>query len=300
MKIPKISLDHWAAFTCVVNEGSFALAAEALNKSQSSISYAIARINEQLPQPVLRIEGRRAILTEDGKVLYRRASQLLRQAEETEETARMLARGLEAEITIAIDSLLEFNRLLPVLEEFARQFPMTRLRILETTLSGTEEALLERRAELVIAASVPTGFLGTPLSPIRMLPVARADHPLFDHADLPDFQGIADWELRAYRQVVLRDTGSRRTQDAGWLGSEQRWTVSHFSSSLKILEAGLAFGFMPEGWVRPLIKQERLRVLPLAKGAERILHLYLISAAIEAEGPATCALFTLLLDALSA
>ncbi|MBT6547795.1 MAG: LysR family transcriptional regulator, partial [Gammaproteobacteria bacterium] len=54
---PKITLEQWQTFRCVVDEGSFARAAEALNKSQSSISYAIGQLNAQLPQPVLRIEG---------------------------------------------------------------------------------------------------------------------------------------------------------------------------------------------------------------------------------------------------
>ena len=58
--IPKISLEQWAAFKAVVDEGSFAKAAEALNKSQSAVSYAIAKLEEQLPTPVLTQQGRRA------------------------------------------------------------------------------------------------------------------------------------------------------------------------------------------------------------------------------------------------
>ena len=65
MKSPRISLEQWAAFKAVVDEGSFARAAEALNKSQSSVSYAIAKLNEQLPSPVLELYGRIAVLTAD-------------------------------------------------------------------------------------------------------------------------------------------------------------------------------------------------------------------------------------------
>jgi DNA-binding transcriptional LysR family regulator len=294
MKTPRITLEQWAAFKAVVDEGSFAQAAEALNKSQSSISYAIARLNEQLPRPVLQLEGRKASLSADGKVLYRRATQLLQQADDAEQTARMLARGLETEIRLAVDALLEISALIPVLDEFSRQFPLTRLKILETSLSGTEEALLEKRADLVIGSKVPVGFMGTPLKQVRIIAVARPDHPLFtaEH-DLGD-AGIADWELRSHRQVVLRDTGYRREQDAGWLGSEQRWTVSHFSSSVKILKSGLAFALLPSDWVKTELEQGELKQLPV-RGAERILQLYLMSGAIEADGPATSALAELLI-----
>lgn len=294
MRLPRITLEQWAALKAVVEEGSFARAAETLNKSQSSISYAVARLNEQLPTPVLKIQGRKAELTPEGKVLYRRAVQLLRQAEETEETAGLLAQGTEPEVTLAVDSLLPPATLTKALNEFSGKFPITRLRMLETSLSGTEEALLEKRADAVIGSKVPVGFLGTPMTSVEMLPVASPSHPLAALAQT-NTSGINEWELRSHRQVVLRDSGYRREQDAGWLGAEQRWTVSHFSTSLDIVRAGLAFAFLPSGWVAQDIADGRLIALPLAMGANRIIPLYLMLASAEASGPATRELGRLLL-----
>jgi len=297
MKTPRVSLEQWATFKAVVDAGSFAMAAEQLNKSQSSISYAIARLNEQLPQPVLQLEGRRAVLTEEGKALYRRASQLLQHAEETEEFAQMLSAGVESEVTLALDNLLDLHAILPALEKFSAQYPFTRIRILETSLSGTEEALLEKKADIVIGGKVPVGFAGTPVRQARMIAVAHPDHPLFNRAEQ---ECITDWELKSWRQIVLRDTGQRREQDAGWLGSEQRWTVSHFASSLKILRSGLAFAFLPEDWVAEDLQEGRLRKLPLAEGTERIIQLYLMLSSKEGTGPATRTLANMLISCLSA
>lgn len=297
MKLPRISLEQWAAFKAVVDEGSFARAAEVLNKSQSSISYAIARLNEQLPAPVLELSGRKAVLTREGTVLYRRASQLLQQAQEAEETARLLSEGTEPEIVIAIDGLMEPGRVIPVLDAFSHLYPMTRLRVLETQLSGTEEALLEKKADIVLGAKVPVGFMGTPLTTIRMIAVAHPDHPLFG---LPEGGGINDFELRSWRQVVLRDSGQRREQDAGWLGSEQRWTVSHFSTSLKVLRAGLGFAFLPWHWVEDDLHNGVLKQLPLSQGAERHIPIYLmVSRSEDCQGPAACAMVRLLREHFS-
>ena len=77
----------------MIDLGSYALAAEALNKSQSSISYAITRLNHLLPQAVLRLEGRKAVMTEPGQVLYRYAEQLVNQASTAEAVANSLAAG---------------------------------------------------------------------------------------------------------------------------------------------------------------------------------------------------------------
>ncbi len=296
MRAPRISLEQWAAFKAVVDAGSFALAAETLNKSQSSVSYAIARLQEQLPRPVLTLEGRRAVLTDEGKLLYRRATELLRHAEVTEDFARISAQGLEAEVRVAVDLLLDVRLILPALDRLSTHYPFTRVRILETSLSGTEEALLEKKAEIVIGSQVPVGHIGTPVKQIRMIPVAHPSHPLFTRrekvechktAALGNPDGITEWDLKAARQIVLRDSGARREQNAGWLGSEQRWTVSHFASSLKILRAGLAFAFLPEDWVAEDLRAGTLRPLPLAEGGERLILLHLMLSNRETVGPAT-------------
>src|SRR5690606_37321832 len=79
MKAPRVTLDQWRTLQAVIDHGGFAQAAEALHRSQSSVSYTIARMQEQLEVPLLRIEGRKAVLTEAGEVLLRRSRQLLKQ-----------------------------------------------------------------------------------------------------------------------------------------------------------------------------------------------------------------------------
>src|SRR5690606_3220604 len=110
MNLPKITLEQWAAFKAVVEEGSFARAAEALNKSQSTVSYALARLEEQLPVAVFQRDGRKAELTEAGKVLYRQACHFLGQAGELERAAQYLARGWEAEVTLGVDAATPMER----------------------------------------------------------------------------------------------------------------------------------------------------------------------------------------------
>ena len=73
-KTPRITLDQWAAFQAVVEEGSFAGAAERLSKSQSSIRYAVAKLNVQLPAPVLQLQVRKAVLTDEGVTIKTRTA----------------------------------------------------------------------------------------------------------------------------------------------------------------------------------------------------------------------------------
>ena len=295
MKNPRVSLEQWLAFKTVVDCGSYAMAAQALNKSQSSISYAIARLNEQLPQPVLILDGRKAVMTDAGQVLYRHAEQLLNQASQAEAIASSLALGFESEVAIAVDVLVEVGSLVCAFEEFSQEFPHTRIRVLETSLSGTTEALLEKTADLVIGTKTPPGFQSRPLLQVKMIAVAAPGHPLVKNRE-----DVSELELRSIRQVVLRDTGTSREQDSGWLQADQRWTVSHFSTSIKLLRSGLVFAFIPQNWIEDELAEGSLQRIPLAPSMDRLLQVHMMLADNQAAGPATKALYETIFEKLSA
>ena len=293
MQTPRISLDHWIAFKTVVDSGTYALAAENLNKSQSAISYAITNLNDQLPKPVLRLKGRKAELTDEGVVLYRYAEQLINAANAAEAVAKSMAMGFEAEVVIAVDVLVQVSSLVRDFEEFSKEFPHTRIRVLETSLSGTTEALLEKQADIVISSLTPPGFHGRPLGEITMVPVAAPTHPLIAGRD-----EVSEFELRSHRQIVLRDTGTKQKVDAGWLAAQQRWTVSHFSTSIELLKSGLAFAFIPSKWLASPLAKGELEIIPLSQGFERKIPLYLMFSDQNTSGPATKALAGLIGDHL--
>ncbi|KMT65776.1 LysR family transcriptional regulator [Catenovulum maritimum] len=282
MQIPKISLEQWATFKTVVDEGSFAKAAECLHKSQSSISYIINNLQAQLPSPVLQIQGRKAELTDTGKALYRHAKNLLDSASAIEKTAAYLATGWENEISLAIDAIVHLDPIFEKLAQFSNQYPQTRIKILETTLSATEEALLEKKADIVFTPKLPPGFLGTPIGTVDMIAVAHPDNSIFKLSN-----SITSEELKQFRQIVIRDNGIRRQQDAGWLGSEQRWTVTNPSTSIKAVMANIGFAFLPHSFIKNELKNGQLKQINLAQDAKRVLPIYLVTKDTDFIGPAT-------------
>jgi Transcriptional regulator len=286
----KITLEQWQTFKTVIDEGSFAKAAEALNKSQSSVSYIVARLQEQLPVPPLVQRGRKAELTEAGKVLYRHAASLLQEAEQLEKTAAYLASGWEAEVALAADALTPTAALLCGLQAFSSLSPATRIRLFETTLSGTDEALLTGQVDIAITGRVPPGFLGTPLLTITMVPVTATSHPL------AQLTTVTEKDLKQQRQIVVRDSGTKREQDVGWLGANQRWTVSSFATSIEAVKAGLGFAFLPRHCVEQLLTEGSLKILPLQMGTERSIPLQLVVANQSNAGPAVQAVAEKLIE----
>ncbi len=282
MSQPRITIEQWRALIAVVDAGGYAHAAEVLNKSQSTVSYAVGRIEEQLGVNVFEIEGRKAVLTPTGKTLYRRAKLLIDEASGLEKAAGELAAGWEPAIRIAVDHLFPSETLLCVLGQFSDECLQTRVQIIETVLSGNEEALLEGRVDVAITPIVPAGFLGEHLMQIRFLPVAHPEHALHKLG-----RDISHQDLRQQRQMVISDSGTKAKRDAGWLGSEQRWTVSHTTTSIKSVSMGLAYAWLPELAIRKELDAGLIKPLPLTEGRERFAELYLVFADRDYAGPAT-------------
>ena len=289
MRLPRTSAEQWAVLAAVVDAGGFAQAAAKLNRSQSAVSYAVARLQESLGLPLLEISGRKAVLTPHGHALLKRARSLLSDLATLESMAGTLKQGWEPELRLVVDAAFPRDRLLNIVAELQRLCPNTQMQLSDAILSGAEDAITERSADVVIATRVPPGFLGQWLMDVNFIAVARSDHPLFklERPLSPD-------DLVRHVQAVVRDSGSKNPRDDGWLGSELRCTVSSMDSSLAIVRAGLAYAWLPEDLVKGALDSGTddnphanvLRPLPLAAGGVRKVPLSLVLVHPDLAGPA--------------
>jgi len=280
-----VTLEHWRSLVAVVDEGGYAPAAEALGKSQSTVSHSIQRLEQFLGTAVLRIAGRRAVLTDVGQIALRRARMLLDEAHDIERMARTLASGVEAEIHLAVDAIFPNQVLLPALAGFAEVFPDTRIELVESIISGATDLVRRGHVQLAITPHVPTGWLGDHLVRLEFACVASPAHPLHHLG-----REVTDRDLRQYRQVVVRDSGERRDADVSWLVSERRLTVSTMGTRIQALCEGLGFAWSPLLKIQRELKQGLLKPLPLEHGSRQFADLYMIITDAEGAGPGTLAL----------
>lgn len=264
---PRITLEQWRALQAVVEAGGYAQAAGALHKSQSTVSYAVQKIESLLELKVFEIRGRKAVLTEAGQVLYRRARTLLEEAAMLERGAAAMAEEWQPEIRIAVEIVYPTWLLLECLAEFARERPETRIEVYETVLSGTSEMLSEGRVDFAIG-SERAGMGGTALATVKFVAVAHPAHPLHHLG-----RKVTDRDLRRHRRIFIRDSGAQRAAEVG--GVELRWTVSHKATSIHAVAMGLGVAWLPEETIRPELRAGTLAPLPLAAGAERSVQLFL-------------------------
>jgi DNA-binding transcriptional LysR family regulator len=276
---PRISLEHWRSLLAVVDAGGYAQAAEVLHKSQSAVTYAVQKMEALLGVKIFEVVGRKAQLTSTGEVLYRRAKALLDEAGALEGAAGTLAAGWEAELRLSVEIIFPTWLLLQCFARFGEERPEMRIELYESVLSGTEEALLQRKVDLAICSQIPPGFIGDQLMRLRFIALANPEHPLHRLGRELTLQ-----DLREHRHLIIRDTGSQR-RSGSWLGAEQSWTVSQKATSIHAAVMGLGFAWFPEETVRGELERGELKPLPLREGGERWGELYLVFADRDYAGP---------------
>ena len=121
--------------------------------------------------------------------------------------------------------------------------------------------------------------------------MAHPSHPLH-HLGRP----ATERDLTQHRQIVIRDSGIRQKVDAGWLGAEQRWTVSHISTSIAALAQGLGFANLPRERISRELEQGVLQQVTLdTEGRDsRSVSLSMAFADRDEAGPAIKSLAGLL------
>jgi LysR family transcriptional regulator, regulator for bpeEF and oprC len=118
-----------AIFVKVAEKRSFVRAATDLGITQSGVSNAIKRLEDQVGTPLLVRTTRRVSLTEDGAAFFERCRQALAAIDEAELVLKRAQ--IKPSGTLRIDVPVAFGRLklVPLLRPFQDEYPDVRLRI---------------------------------------------------------------------------------------------------------------------------------------------------------------------------
>ncbi|MFC5514058.1 LysR substrate-binding domain-containing protein [Massilia jejuensis] len=254
----KLSLDALLTVDAIARRGSFAAAARELFRVPSTISYTVAKLEDDLGVQLFERFGPRVELTGAGAELLKEGRYLLKAAGDLERRVRRVASGWETEFTLAIDSMLSPGALMDDIAAFCAVADQTRLRLVKEELSGTWEALLDRRADLLVGAagSGPPGggYTAEAVGTLSFVFVVAPMHPL---ASITGSLSKAD--LAAHRAVAVADSARRlEARTVGLLFGQDTLTVPDMQTKYDFQRAGLGFGFLPAAWVADDVAQGRL------------------------------------------
>ena len=270
----KLSFEVLEALDAIDRTGTFAEAAELLHRVPSALSYLVQKLENELDVVLFDRSGRRAKLTQAGRVVVEDGRRLLYAAEQLELKARRIQSGWEAELRICIDEILPFSALLPHVHAFYGTNMDTRLRLSTEVLGGSWDALITRRADLVVgAAGEPlalTNVVTRPIGEMRHVFAVAPGHPL---ASQPEPLTMVD--VARHRAAVISDTSRElppRTIDIA--PGQQVLAVPSLAAKLSAQCEGLAVGSLPACIAEQAIAQGKLVVRTVA-GMREVTPCYL-------------------------
>ena len=121
--MPLISLDirMLRSFVSVVQTGSITVTARQLGRTQPAITLQLQRLEELINTPLLRHEGRRQLLTDDGDLVLSYAKSILRLHDEM--LQRLASPDVEGTVVLGTPDLYAAFVLPAILSRFRKAFP---------------------------------------------------------------------------------------------------------------------------------------------------------------------------------
>lgn len=273
------TIEQWRMFKAVADFGGFQQAADHIHKSQSTVHHAVSKLEDVLGVTLIEVQGRKTRLTQVGEQLLRRVNYLLAEAERFENVAQNLKQGVESRLTVAVDEAFPKDVLYQSLVAVSDEFPLVHMEVIETILTGANELLNKGMADIAISPFTLANELSEDICRINFIAVCGAEHPLAHKSK------VSPQDLKHHRQIVLRDSGVDSKTDVGWLGSEQRWTVTHLATSIELIQNNLGFAWLPQRSIAEHLQYGQLVPIQLQRGATRSNNFYLNFRDAEVLGP---------------
>lgn len=241
-----ITLEALQVLDAIESKGSFAAAAEHLNKVPSALSYIVQKLEEQLSVTLFVRQGRRSVLTPAGRHLLEEGRKVLGAVNRIAEQTQTLSHGWEPKIRIAFDSIFDTSELYPILNQFLEEHPNVEIDVSEEVMNGGWEALLEDKVDLLVGAPEPVpnqqGLRAKKVARLDQILVAGKGHVLSRAKQLIDKS-----ELQQHRTVVVHDSAK---QAVAWssniIEQSRHFFVTSIEEKIKAISAGVGIGFLPK------------------------------------------------------
>ncbi|TAG05037.1 MAG: LysR family transcriptional regulator [Betaproteobacteria bacterium] len=254
----KISFEALEMLDAIDRMGSFARAAEALDRVPSALSYAVRKLEDDLDILLFDRRAYRAKLTQAGRLLLDQGRLLIDHAENVQREVAQTANGWESELRVALDAILPWAWLQPHIEAYYKESCATRLRFSEETLAGSWDALAAGRVDMVIGA---TGEVSNS--------ALYSTQPLFDvdfaycvspkHALARATEPIQDVDLRKCRAIVVADTSRNLPlRTTGLLSGQDTLVVPSMQAKIDAQIAGLGGGYLATWFAKPYLRTKAL------------------------------------------
>jgi DNA-binding transcriptional LysR family regulator len=270
-----ITIEVLETLDAIDRRGSFAKAAEELNKATSAVSYAVQKLEEQLDIALFQRQGRRSVLTPAGQLILAEGRDILLTTARLEHKAKEVATGWEPRISIAIESHTNYTTFFRLLNNFLKEHPSIEIDIRESVLNGGWEALDQNKVDLIVGAPDPVplqkGYRAIPMPPVELVPVIAGHH---SQAGLANNPKALEEALPKLRRIITHDTSLKEVpRSQGLSGDGAVLYVQTYDQKLNAILAGLGIGHLPRQHIEQQLSTGELVELDLAQSSDHDIFL---------------------------
>jgi DNA-binding transcriptional LysR family regulator len=277
----KLSFEVLQVLDAVDRTGTFAEAAEMLNRVPSALTYLIQKLEEDLGIELFDRSKRRAKLTHTGRVVVEEGRRLLLAADDLERKAKRVQQGWETQLRVGIDEIIPFDLLWDHVNGFFDLHMDTKLFLSKEVLGGSWDALVTRRADLIVGAAgdpphIPN-LVAKPIGSLKHVFVVAPDHPLATLSEPLTLDTVA-----RHRGVAIGDTSRvLPPRSVAIAPTQEVLTVPTLDAKLVAQLRGIAVGTLPECIAAGPISRGKL-VKKQVSGMREVTQFYLAWRADEA------------------
>lgn len=259
----KYEIKDFQLIAAIHELGTFAKAAEHLNRTPSAITQSIQKLEDLLGFQLFDRSGYRPIITPEGQLFLQRGKQILNQIAELESDLQLIEKGFESEFNIAFDDLIAIENFFPLIQAFQKVSPRVIIRLHREVLNGCWDALLQNRATIALGASgePPIGLPShqKTIGEISFVFAVAKNHPLTNLpiTKFPDL--IPKEELIQYPSIVISDTSrSMPARSSGLLEGQPILIVPNMEAKIRAQISGLGIGYLPRNRVETFLTKGEL------------------------------------------
>lgn len=257
---------HLEIMRAVERQGSLTAAAEQLHLTQSALSHAIRKLEQQLGTSVWLREGRQLRLTQAGHQLLALANRLLPQFEHAEMQIHQIAQGQRGSLRVGMECHPCYQWLLKVVGPYLQQWPDVDVDVKQEFQFGGMGALFGHDIDLLVTPD-PLHKPGVRFEPVfdyEQVLVVSEDHALADEKRVEPHQ-LEKETLITYPVAVERlDIFTRFFLPAHTAPARHK-TIETTDIMLQMVAAGRGVTALPRWLVHEYAQKLPIRALSLGE-----------------------------------
>lgn len=272
-----MEFDQLKLFADLVREQNFTKVAERNNVTQPAVSLSIQKLEEELGTKLLERTTRKVLVTEEGRIFYDYAREILSKAQEVKTLLQERQDRMLGSIRLATVHSIGLYELPESLKEFIRRYPEVNFHIEYLLSDQVYHAVMEGDADLGLVA------YPEPRSSVTILPffedelvlICNNEHPLAQQEQV-SLRALDGLSFVAFESEIPTRKAIDALLHEHQVHVEMRMQCDNIEILKKMVEVGLGISMVPLLSVREEVRNGSLRVLRLVGRTVRrplaILH----------------------------